>query len=108
MLSLVWWLHPLALFGPMVLFAIGNGISLPNGTAGAVSVDPTVAGTAAGFAGFLQMGLGAAGSLLAGWTVMGASSQLPLVLIMIAASLIGFVSAIRMLRRNRTAEPAIG
>ena len=52
-------LSPLALFLPMTLVAAGNGLNLPNGIAGAMSIDPTLAGTAAGLAGFMQMGLGA-------------------------------------------------
>ncbi len=48
-----------ALFLPMTLVALGNGLTLPNGIAGAMSIDPARAGTAAGLAGFLQMGLGA-------------------------------------------------
>jgi DHA1 family bicyclomycin/chloramphenicol resistance-like MFS transporter len=52
-------LSPLAIFGPMLLVAIGNGLAIPNGTAAAISINPVVAGTASGLAGFLQMGLGA-------------------------------------------------
>lgn len=55
-------LAPWALFGPMMLVALGNGLAIPNGIAGAVSVNPQLAGTAAGLAGFLQLGLGAATS----------------------------------------------
>jgi MFS transporter, DHA1 family, multidrug resistance protein len=46
---------PLALFGPMMAVALGNGLSVPNAQAGAVSVDPLLAGTASGIAGFCQM-----------------------------------------------------
>jgi len=51
---------PVAIFLPMILVALGNGLSLPNGIAGAMSINPALAGTAAGLAGFMQMGLGAA------------------------------------------------
>ncbi len=50
---------PYSLFLPMFLVAIGNGMVLPNGIAGAMSIDPALAGTAAGLSGFMQMGLGA-------------------------------------------------
>jgi DHA1 family bicyclomycin/chloramphenicol resistance-like MFS transporter len=46
---------PLALFGPMMAVALGNGFSVPNAQAGAVSVNPLLAGTASGIAGFCQM-----------------------------------------------------
>jgi DHA1 family bicyclomycin/chloramphenicol resistance-like MFS transporter len=46
---------PFALFGPMMLVAFGNGLSIANSQAGAVSVQPDLAGTASGIAGFAQM-----------------------------------------------------
>jgi MFS transporter, DHA1 family, multidrug resistance protein len=46
---------PLALFGPLMAVALGNGLSVPNAQAGAVSVNPLLAGTASGIAGFCQM-----------------------------------------------------
>jgi DHA1 family bicyclomycin/chloramphenicol resistance-like MFS transporter len=46
---------PFALFGPMMLVAFGNGLSIANSQAGAVSVQPNLAGTASGIAGFAQM-----------------------------------------------------
>lgn len=47
--------RPFALFGPMMLVAFGNGLSIANSQAGAVSVEPDLAGTASGIAGFVQM-----------------------------------------------------
>ena len=46
---------PLALFGPMMAVGLGNGFSVPNAQAGAVSVNALLAGTASGIAGFSQM-----------------------------------------------------
>ncbi|WP_421707334.1 multidrug effflux MFS transporter [Algihabitans sp.] len=66
-LFLAGFLAPWALFVPMMLVALGNGLAIPNGIAGAVSVDPRLAGTAAGLAGFLQLGLGAATSQSVGF-----------------------------------------
>ena len=56
----------LAFMLPMVLVAFGNGIIQPNAIAGAVSVRPHLAGTAAGLVGALQMGAGAAMTVIAG------------------------------------------
>jgi DHA1 family bicyclomycin/chloramphenicol resistance-like MFS transporter len=39
----------------MYVFAIGLGLTLPNGTAGAIGPFPRMAGLAAAVAGFLQM-----------------------------------------------------
>lgn len=61
------------LFGPMAIFAFGNGINLPNSTAGAVSVDPTRAGAASALSGFCQMTLGALISLLVGAITSGSA-----------------------------------
>jgi DHA1 family bicyclomycin/chloramphenicol resistance-like MFS transporter len=65
-------LSPVALFVPMALAALGNGLTIPNGTAGAISVDARLTGAAAGWSGFTQMACGAAasqfvGSLQDGW-----------------------------------------
>jgi DHA1 family bicyclomycin/chloramphenicol resistance-like MFS transporter len=59
-------LNPFTLFLPMSLAALGNGLTIPNGTAGAISVDPRLTGAAAGWSGFSQMACGAAASQLVG------------------------------------------
>ena len=59
-------LSPVTLFLPMCLAAIGNGLTIPNGTAGAISVDQRLTGAAAGWSGFSQMACGAAASQLVG------------------------------------------
>lgn len=51
--------HPLALFLPTLLVGLGNGLTLSNVNAGALSVRPDLAGTAAGLAGALWIALGA-------------------------------------------------
>lgn len=53
-------------FVPMMLVAIGNGISQPNGIAGAVSVNPRAAGAASGLMGFAQMSCGAVFTIVVG------------------------------------------
>ena len=47
--------HALALFGPMVLLGVGNGMTLPSANAGIVSVRPHLAGSASGLGGSLQV-----------------------------------------------------
>jgi DHA1 family bicyclomycin/chloramphenicol resistance-like MFS transporter len=64
-------LHPLALFGPMFLIAMCNGLTIPSATASALSARPELAGTAAGLAGFLQIGTGALLSMLVGFIQNG-------------------------------------
>ena len=46
--------YPLAVFGPWMVIAFGQGLILPNVTAAAVSLAPAAAGAAAGLLGFIQ------------------------------------------------------
>jgi MFS transporter, DHA1 family, multidrug resistance protein len=73
-------MHPAAIFVPCFFMALGNGFLLPNAVAGAVSVDPKAAGAASGAVGFLQMGLGAVMSFIAGHVTT--NSPLPMAIIM--------------------------
>ncbi len=58
--------HPLALFGPMLLVGVANGVALPSAIAGSVSIRPDLAGAASGLGGSMQVGVGALASTLAG------------------------------------------
>jgi MFS transporter, DHA1 family, multidrug resistance protein len=55
-----------ALFVPMAISSIGNGLSQPPGIAAGLSVYPRIAGAASGLIGFLQMMVAALGTLLVG------------------------------------------
>jgi len=59
-------LTPLALFVPMAISSIGNGMSQPPGVAAGLSVYPRIAGAASGLMGFMQMTVAALGTLLLG------------------------------------------
>jgi MFS transporter, DHA1 family, multidrug resistance protein len=59
-------LTPWALFVPMAISSVGNGLSQPPGIAAGLSVYPRIAGTASGLLGFLQMIVAAFGTLLIG------------------------------------------
>ena len=102
LVALAGWQHPLALFGPMVLFSFGNGLGLPNAMAGAISVDPSIAGTASGLLGFAQMMVGALWGTLAGWLV--ADTQLPLAVLMAVSATIAVFCA-GMLRHGSGSTP---
>ena len=86
--------HAMALFGPLVLLGVGNGMTLPNANAGIVSVRPHLAGSASGLGGSLQLGISAAMSAVAGVAVTertGVAAMLYLMLfcgvVAVAASL---------------------
>ena len=67
---------PMTLFLPLVVNAVGNGLTMPGATAGALSARPEAAGTAAGVAGALQLGLGALVSFITGAAVVAAPASL--------------------------------
>ncbi len=52
-------LHELTLFGACMCVGIGNGITMPSGSSGAMSVRPTLAGSASGLSGALTVAVGA-------------------------------------------------
>lgn len=83
-------LHPAALFGPMFFIGVGNGLVLPSGIAGAVSVKPDVAGAAAGLSGSIQIGFGALVAPLIGATLD--TTVWPLIIIMAICSLLAIAS----------------
>ena len=92
---------PLALFGPMIAIAFSNGLSIANAQAGAVSVEPDLAGTASGVAGFAQMFTAALVSQAVG--VLQNGTPYPMVGFMMLSALLSLVSFIvgKKLANNR-------
>jgi DHA1 family bicyclomycin/chloramphenicol resistance-like MFS transporter len=75
---------PFIVFVPQMVVNFGNGLLLPGAIAGAVSVRPQAAGTAAGIVGFTQMALGAALTQYAGILVADSNIAVPLAILMVA------------------------
>jgi DHA1 family bicyclomycin/chloramphenicol resistance-like MFS transporter len=75
---------PAIVFMPQMIVSLGNGLLLPGAISGAVSVRPQAAGTAAGITGCAQMAVGAAVAQYAGTLLAGASSAVPLAVLMVA------------------------
>jgi len=69
---------PAIVFLPQVVISYGNGLLLPNAIAGAVSVRPQAAGTAAGMTGFTQMAIGAASTQIVSIALAGGHSAMPM------------------------------
>jgi DHA1 family bicyclomycin/chloramphenicol resistance-like MFS transporter len=84
---------PLSFFGLMTLMGLGNGMLIPNATAGALSVRPHLAGTASGLSGAMMIGGGAALSALAGALLGPGTGAFPLLWIMLSTSA-GAIAAI--------------
>jgi DHA1 family bicyclomycin/chloramphenicol resistance-like MFS transporter len=83
-------LSPVALFGPMLFIGVANGLVLPSGIAGAVSVRPDLAGAASGLSGSFQIGFGALVAPIVG-AALGATVW-PLVAVMTICSLLAIAS----------------
>jgi DHA1 family bicyclomycin/chloramphenicol resistance-like MFS transporter len=99
LLALPW--APVLLFGPMMLTALSNGFAMPNAQAGAISVDPTLAGTASGVAGFTQLTCAAVVSQAVGMLQNG--TPYPMLAFMAGCatlSLLGFVLPRRLAARR--------
>ncbi len=98
---------PLALFAPVMLVGLGNGLSMPSATAAAISRRLDLAGTASGLLGFTQMMVGALVTLLVGW--LQDDTVYPMVAVMTASAVIaflGYLLARTPLPLERAAQPA--
>ena len=89
-------------FGFMVFVGLGNGLCIPNATAGMLSVRPHLAGAASGLGGSISIAGGAALSTLAGVILVPGSTEMPLLLLMWASSLCGVGIIIFVRQRNKT------
>ena len=92
---------PVSFFGLMTLMGLGNGMVIPNATAGALSVRPHLAGTASGLAGALMIGGGAALSALAGILLKPGSGAFPLLWIMLGTALAAIAAIAVVVWRER-------
>ncbi|WP_424978475.1 multidrug effflux MFS transporter [Leisingera sp. S232] len=88
-------------FGLMCFVGVGNGMAIPNATAGAISVRPHLAGTASGLSGAIMIGVGAALSAFAGWLLVPGSTAAPLLAIMFATAFWGLVAILLVILRER-------
>ena len=90
---------PFTLFFSVAVLSFGQGLSIPNAFAGAVSVDPQRIGAASGLAGFLQMAIAAACSFLVGALLAG--TAVPMAAMMIALAVLAFAAPVLGLRTAR-------
>ncbi len=91
-----------AFFGFMVFVGLGNGMTIPNATAGMLSVRPSLAGTASGLGGVLMIGGGAALSVLAGHLLSAESGAMPLIWIMFLSGVAAILSILLVMARARS------
>lgn len=89
------WASVLTLEGSILLFALGVGMTGPTALTLAVGINPQVIGSAAGIYGFVQMGVGALCTSLAG---LGDDPALAAALVLATAAIIGQIALRTALR----------
>ena len=92
LLNLIWSVAginqaPLWLFGTQMIVMVANAFVMNNAAAGAISVRPEAAGTAAGAMGFLQQGIGALVSQFGAYLGGHSTTTLPLTAAIFALSI---------------------
>ena len=91
----------LSFFGFMCFVGLGNGMTIPNATAGALSVRPHLAGTASGLAGAIMIGFGAALSAAAGALLQPGTGAWPLLWLQLGTAILGVFSILVVIWRER-------
>ncbi|MCJ0762409.1 MFS transporter [Variovorax terrae] len=94
LLSLCGATHVFAFFGPCVFIGLGNGLTMPGANAGALSVRPDLAGTAAGLAASLTLAGGALVASASGLFLTEASGTQALLCVMLASATLGLAAAL--------------
>lgn len=95
---------PFTFFGMMTIVGLGNGLCIPNATAGMLSVRPHLAGTASGLGGTIMIGGGAALSAWVGVLLTPQTGAFPLLWMMLICALLGLVAILMVIRRERVLE----
>ena len=91
----------LSFFGLMSLVGLGNGMSIPNATAAMMSVNPKLAGTAAGLGSAIMIGGGAGLSAIANFILKPGGSELPLIILMWLSVFFGLCTVNYVIYRNK-------
>ena len=92
---------PWFFFGACTFLGLGNGLMLPNATAGLISVRPHLAGTASGLGAAVMIGGGAALSQFAGAILSTETGTLPLQWLMLIVAGLALVSILFVMWRAR-------
>jgi DHA1 family bicyclomycin/chloramphenicol resistance-like MFS transporter len=90
-----------AFFFLMGFVGLGNGLTLPNSTAGMLSVRPHLAGSASGLGGAINLGGGAALSALAGTLLTPETGAIPLIWLMLFVTIASLVCILYVIHRQK-------
>jgi DHA1 family bicyclomycin/chloramphenicol resistance-like MFS transporter len=93
-------------FGCCTFVGLGNGMVIPNASAGLLSVRPHLAGTASGLGSFFMIGGGAALSVIAGIVLKFGGGSLPLLLLMTTSVIFGLFSVLYVIKRENELQTA--
>lgn len=91
---------PILFFGFCTFVGLGNGMVIPNASAGMLSVRPHLAGTASGLGSAFMIGGGAALSAFAGAVIQSGGGSLMLLAIMTTTLLLGLLSVLYVIWRE--------
>lgn len=105
LIGLAGYQSPYLFFGFCLFLGFGNGLMIPNATAGLLSVRPHLAGTASGLGGALMIGGGAALSQLAGGMLTLETGTLPMQWIMFISSALAVLCILFVIWRGRVIIP---
>ena len=100
-LALLSFHHALIFFGCCTFLGLGNGIALPNVTAGLLSVRPHLAGTASGLGSAMMVGGGAALAQFAGSLLDPATGAMPLQWLMFLTAIASLMSVLFVIWREK-------
>ena len=99
-------LSPWAMFVPMAISSVGNGLSQPPAIAAGLSVYPRIAGSASGLLGFLQMMIAALGTWVIGRLPQQSGSSM--VIVVVASLTLALVFGLKAVRSLATgARPGL-
>ena len=84
---------PLLFLATTLFVGVGNGLTMPNGNAGAMSVRPDMAGSAAGISSAFMVALGAVLTFLSGFVLAVIATPQALIIMMLGSAVIGLFAA---------------
>ena len=93
-LVLLGFVSPLTVLGFGFFAGLGNGLTIPVGNAGIMSVNPKLAGSAAGLSAVVLLLVSALCSWVAGWTASQFTSAATVPLILVSVSALGLLCAL--------------
>ncbi len=99
--------HEVTLFGACIFVGIGNGITLPSSSSGAMSVRPNLAGSASGLSGALMVSVGAVMSAITGAILTTEYAAFQMLGMMLLPSVLGLAAALYVVWVDKHDVPSI-